>query len=211
MAFSRKALKAMGLTEEQIDSLVELHSESLEGLKAERDTYKKEAEKLAEVQEKLDTATADLDNFKKDDYKAKYETEKAAFEKYKGEIEEKETSSKKTEALKSYLKEQGYSAKGIDKISKYGGYVASLELDENGGIKSADQLAKTIESEWGEYKSNQGNSAYEPTAADGNGNSSFSSMSLADMMKFANDNPNSDDVTSWLKNPTIPTQGGNKE
>ncbi len=54
MALTRKSLKAMGLTDEQIDSVIEMHAETVEALKEQRDTYKADAEKLTEVQAELD-------------------------------------------------------------------------------------------------------------------------------------------------------------
>ena len=46
MALTRKALKAMGLTDEQVDSIVEMHVETTDALKEQRDAFKADAEKL---------------------------------------------------------------------------------------------------------------------------------------------------------------------
>ena len=54
MALTRGLLKGMGLTDEQIGSIIEAHTETVEGLKTERDRYKTEAEKLPAVQKELD-------------------------------------------------------------------------------------------------------------------------------------------------------------
>ena len=152
MAFTRKALKAMGLTDEQIDSLIELHTESTDAIKADRDKYKEDAEKLPDVQEQLSKAKSELDAVKKDDYKGKYEAEKAAHDKLKEDISTKETKTKKSDAFKAMLKEKGYSENAINKITKYGGYVDGIELDDQGTIKEADKLITSIEGEWAEYK-----------------------------------------------------------
>ena len=50
------------------------------------------------------------------------------------------------------LKEKGYSDNAINKITKYGGYVDGIELDDQGTIKEADKLITSIEGEWAEYK-----------------------------------------------------------
>ena len=50
MAMTRKALKAMGLSEEQIDSIIEMHTETVDGLRDQVRTYKADAEKLEGVQ-----------------------------------------------------------------------------------------------------------------------------------------------------------------
>ena len=152
MAFSRKALKAMGLTDEQVDSIIELHTESTDAIKADRDKYKEDAEKLSDVQRQLDEANSKISAAEKDDYKGKYESEKAAHDKLKEDIKAKETTAKKSTAFKAYLKEKGYSDNAINKITKYGGYVDGIELDDEGKIKDSDKLLTSIEGEWGEYK-----------------------------------------------------------
>lgn len=152
MSLTRKALKAMGLTDEQIDSVIDMHTESTDAIKADRDKYKEEAAKLPDVQRQLDEANSKIAAAEKDDYKGKYEAEKAAHDKLKTEVQTKETTAKKSTAFKAMLKEKGYSDNAITKITKYGGYVDGIELDEKGAIKESDKLLTSIESEWGEYK-----------------------------------------------------------
>ena len=53
MALTRKALKAMGLTEEQVDSIIEAHTETVDGLKSQVNAYKADAEKLPGVEKEL--------------------------------------------------------------------------------------------------------------------------------------------------------------
>ena len=43
MSLTRKMLKAMGIEEEKIDQIIEAHSETVDSLKADRDTYKEDA------------------------------------------------------------------------------------------------------------------------------------------------------------------------
>lgn len=184
MAFTRKALKAMGLTDEQIDSLIELHTESTDAIKADRDKYKEEAEKLPDVQRQLNEATSKLEAAEKDDYKGKYESEKAAHDKLKAEIQTKETTSKKENALKSYLKEKGYSDNGISKITKYGDYIKDIELDEDGKIKDAEKLIGKVETEWSEYKPQAGVSNFKPNVPQGTQPAKPTSDIATRMQKF---------------------------
>jgi hypothetical protein len=162
MAFTRKALKAMGLTDEQVDSIIELHTESTDAIKADRDKYKEDAEKLSDVQRQLDEANSRLKAAEKDDYKGKYESEKAAHDKLKADIQTKETKAKKTDVFKAYLKEKGYSDNAITKITKYGGYVDGIELDEEGKITNSDKLMTSVETEWSEYKPQAGTQRHTP-------------------------------------------------
>lgn len=76
MAFTRKFLKALGLTEEQVDSVVEAHTETVDGLKSQMAGYKADAEKLEGVQSELDDLKAKGGG---EDYKSKYDSEHAAF------------------------------------------------------------------------------------------------------------------------------------
>lgn len=100
MALTRKALKAMGLTDEQVDSIIEMHTDTVDGLKADINKYKGDAEKLPRVQEELDNLKAAGDG----GYKEKYEKEHKAFETYKSGVEAKETRAAKEKAVMEYLK-----------------------------------------------------------------------------------------------------------
>lgn len=64
MALTRKLLKGMGLTDEQVDTIIEAHTDTVDGLKADIGRYKADAEKLPGIQKELDdlkrkTLTAD--------------------------------------------------------------------------------------------------------------------------------------------------------
>ena len=74
MALTRKALKAMGLTEEQVDSIIEAHTETVDGLKEQIKTYKADAEQLPAVRKELE----DMKKSDGEDWKSKYDAEKAA-------------------------------------------------------------------------------------------------------------------------------------
>ena len=162
MAFTRATLKAMGLTDEQVQSLIELHTETTDALKADIKKYKEEAEKLPDVQEQLNKAKSDLEAAQKDDYKGKYESEKAAHDKLKSDIEAEKTTAKKSNAFKAYLKEKGYSDTAITKITKYGGYVDGIELDDKDHIKDVEKLQTSIDTEWAEYKPEKKEVKYTP-------------------------------------------------
>lgn len=162
MAFSRQTLKAMGFTDDQVQSLIDLHTEVTDKLKAEIKTYKEEAEKLSDVQRQLDEANSKLKAAEKDDYKGKYESEKAAHDKLKADITAKETTAKKSSAFKAMLKAKGYSENAVSKIAKYGGFIDGVELDEEGKITNSDKLMTSVESEWSEYKPQAGTTRHTP-------------------------------------------------
>ena len=135
MAFSRKTLKAMGFTDEQVESLIEMHSETVEGLKSQMEQYKADAEKLAGVQKELNS----LKEKGGEDFKAKYEKEHADFERYKTDIAGKETERAKKSAVRKYLESKGITGKNLDIAMRgVGTELSAAELD---GDKLKDTTA----------------------------------------------------------------------
>lgn len=150
MAFSRKALKAMGLTDEQVDTLVDMHAETVDALKTQISTYKADADKLADVQKELDSVNEKLKAADTDGFKSKYETEHKAFEDYKADVSKKETDAAKTRAYKALLTAAGLKGeKLIDTVLK-GVDLSKVEL-EGEGLKDADKLTESIKAEWSDY------------------------------------------------------------
>lgn len=82
MALTRAFLKSMTLTDEQISAIIEEHSATVTGLKGEISKYKEDAEKVPDLQKKLE-------DYEKENWKGKYEKEHADFEGYKTEQDKK--------------------------------------------------------------------------------------------------------------------------
>lgn len=135
MAMTRKALKAMGLTDEQIDSIIEMHTETVDGLKDKLKTAEDKANKLDDVQKELDGLKANSG----DDYKAKYEAEKKAFADYKADQTAKETKAAKEKAVKAYFEGKNITGANLD-IAMRGcrDEIGAIELD---GDKIKDTAA----------------------------------------------------------------------
>ena len=146
MALSRKLLKGMGLTDEQVDTIIEAHTDTVDGLKADVSKYKSDAEKLSDVQKELDELKARGD----DGWKEKHDKLKDEFDTYKKDVEAKETHNKKVEAYKAILKDANLSEKGIEKAIKYAEW-DKIELDEGGKVKGASDHIKAVKEEWAEY------------------------------------------------------------
>ena len=135
MAMTRKALKAMGLTDEQIDSIIEMHTETVDGLKDKLKAAEDKANKLDDVQKELDGLKANSG----DDYKAKYEKEHNDFEAYKKGVTEKETKAAKEKAVKAYFEGKNITGANLD-IAMRGcrDEIGAIELD---GDKIKDTAA----------------------------------------------------------------------
>lgn len=157
MALSRKPLKeylvSKGVAPENagdiVDYIIEGHTETVDGLKAERDGYKADADKLPAIQKQLDEAKEAASKETKDPYKVKYEAVKEEFDGYKAEIAKKETLTAKQAAYKQLLADCKISDKRHDAILKIAD-LDNVEL-ENGKIKGADTLAEALKTEWADF------------------------------------------------------------
>lgn len=135
MAMTRKSLKAMGLSDEQIDSIIEMHTETVDGLKEKLKAAEDKANKLDDVQKELDGLKANSG----DDYKAKYEAEKKAFADYKADQTAKETKAAKEKAVRAYFEGKNITGANLD-IAMRGcrDEIGAIELD---GDKIKDTAA----------------------------------------------------------------------
>ena len=126
MALTRKMLKGMGLTEEQADTIIEAHAETVDGLKDQLKTAKEKADKLDGVQKELDDLKAQGDG----GYKEKYEKEHKAFEDYKADVTKKESHATKEAAVKAYLESKHITGANL-KIAMLAvaGKIDGMELD----------------------------------------------------------------------------------
>lgn len=150
MALTRKFLSALGIEADKVDEIITAHTEVTDNLKAERDKYKEDAEKLPNVQAELDKLKAAADKGEKDPYKVKYEALKEEFEAYKTAIETKATTAKKEATYRQLLKECGIAEKRIDAVLRVSD-IDSLEFDDEGKVKDGDKLKESIKTEWSDF------------------------------------------------------------
>ena len=145
MALTRKALKAMNLTDEQVDSIIEAHTDTVDGLKEKIKIAEEKASKLEDVQKELDTLKAAGN----DGYKEKYEKTKKEYDDYKADITAKETQAAKEKAVRAYFEEHKITGANL-KIAMRGAKdeIKSIELDADGKIKNADALNALIKGEF---------------------------------------------------------------
>ena len=146
MALTRKLLKGMGLTDEQVDTIIEAHTDTVDGLKSDLSKYKTDAEKLPGIQKELDELKAKGD----DGWKDKHDKLKGEFDTYKKGVEEKEARAAKESAYRAILKDASLSEKGIEKAIKYADW-DKIELEADGKLKNATDHMKAVKEEWAEY------------------------------------------------------------
>lgn len=145
MSLTRKSLKAMGLTEEQVDSIVDMHAETVNALREEIDRYKTDAQRLAAVEEEPNNLKAKGD----DGWQEKHDAVKKELDDYRAEVAAKETKAAKTTAYRGLLKDIGIDEKRMDTVLK----VADLDAIEMDGesIKDAETLSETLKNEWADF------------------------------------------------------------
>lgn len=141
MALTRKLLKGMGLTDEQIDTVIEAHTDTVTGLQGDIATQKKEVERLQGLETELETLKANGG-----DYKTKYEKIKAEYDTYKADITNKEARAAKAAAYRGLLADAGISDKHVDAIIK----VTDLDALElvDGKFKGEADVKAAIKTEW---------------------------------------------------------------
>ena len=180
MSLTRKMLKGMGLTEEQVDSIIEEHTAVTDALKEQVNQYKKDAEGYQ-------TARKELEDLKAggDDWKERYEAEHKAFEDFKKETEATAERAKVQEAYKALLKAENVSEKRIDKIIKLTDLDA-LKLTKEGRIANEEKVAEDIRNEWSDFivsQSDRGTDVDNPPAAGGKSMTKEQIMAIKDTSK----------------------------
>lgn len=141
MALTRKSLKAMGLTDEQVDSIVEMHAETVDGLKDKLKTAEEKANKLDGVEKELNDLKAQGDG----GYKEKYEKERDDFKAYKADVERKASHATKEAAVKAYLESKNITGANLKiAMRAVGNMIDGMELDGEklAATDSLDELIK---------------------------------------------------------------------
>ena len=145
MALTRKLLKGMGLTDEQIDSIIDAHTDSLEGLQSKVKSLEAEAAEAKDLKKQLE----DLKGGK--DWKAEHDKVKKELDDYRAEQQGKELSAKKRAAYKALLEKVKIDPKRIDTIMKADrDRIEAMELDGD-TVKDEDKLTEGIKADWSDF------------------------------------------------------------
>lgn len=147
MALTIKFLEAMNLTKEQIDAITDEHVATINGLKAERDKFRTDAERLADVEKELETLKTSGG-----DWQSKYEQEHDAFESFKNEQAKKDNRRSVESQFRQLCLDAGISEKRLATVLRASAPdMDSLELDEEGHLKESEKLAEKIKSDWSDF------------------------------------------------------------
>lgn len=148
LALTIKLLKGMGIDDEKIEAIIAAHTETTDGLKADRDKFKKQAEQVPDLQKQLEDAKAAAGD--PDQWKAKYEAEHQAYEEYKGQVAADKAKASKADAYRKLLAEVGVAPNRIDTIMRVTDLDA-VEIGDDGTIKDADTHKDAAKKEWADF------------------------------------------------------------
>ena len=139
MALTRKLLKGMGLTEEQVDTIIDAHTETVDGLKEDLKQAKKDAEEAADLRKQLKTAQDDLKAAQDDGWEEKAKDFEKKYNDLVAENKNKETKAAKESAAKAFFESKGITGNSLE-IAMRGSSaeIAALDLD---GEKIKDSSA----------------------------------------------------------------------
>lgn len=152
MALTRKFLATMGIDGDKIDEIITAHTETVNGLKEERDNYKIDAVNYKKQADELKDVKKELDELKggENPYEEKYKTLKKNFDDFKNDVEKKEVLRNKKTAYKKLLKEIKIDEKRYDSILKVTD-LTEYKLNDKGEFENADEIKKSIENEWSDF------------------------------------------------------------
>ena len=147
LALTRKLLEGMGIEDKAIESIIEAHSETVNGLKADRDKYKEQAAKVPDLQKQLEEAQAASDGT--DEWEQKYNDEHQAFEDFKAQIQTERADAEKAQAYRGMLMAAGIDPKRIDAIMRVTD-LSEVEM-EDGKLKDQGKLEESAKEEWADF------------------------------------------------------------
>lgn len=169
MAITRKFLAALGIEPDKIDEILTAHLDTVNEIKAERDGYKADAEKLPGVQQELDTlkTAAGTDS----GYEAQYNALKTEYEQYKADVEAERDTTKKKAAYREVLRECGIPDKRLDAVLRLID-ADTITLGDDGKVADVENVKTAIKSEWADFipaDENRGAQVPTPPAGTGGG------------------------------------------
>lgn len=173
MALTRKMLTAMGIENDQIDQIIESHTDVTDGLKKEVEELREQASRVPSLEKEIEDLKAAQPT---EDWQAKYDELKTEFDGYKAKVSEEQAAAEKANLYRAMLREAGVEERRIDSIMKVTDLGNVSVVD--GAIASPEEVKQAITEEWGDFitkSSSVGATVEEPPA-------STSAMSKSDIL-----------------------------
>lgn len=193
MALTRNSLKAMGLTDEQVNAIIEGHTETVDALKKERDDWKGKAATVDTLTRERDEALEKLSKA------GDAQTVQKAFDDYKAGVEKEKLNAKKTAALTAAFETAGVKRESFRKAMLKGWDMDKVELDDNGAIKDMDGLKAAVQKDYADFIAAGEDKSLPPNNPPGGGGQAYT---RADIEKMTPDeiNKNWEAISKSLPN-----------
>lgn len=178
MALTRKMLKAMGLEESVIDSIIDAHSETVEALKKQRDDAQAEAGKVEDLTRQLNEANTKLSTAGD---AAKVQ---ADFDAFRQQVENEKQEAKVTEEVTAICKEAGIARESFLRLVSKDFDRSQIQRDKTGAITNRADLVAAVKTNYADYcatTTTEGTPAATPPAGASGG--SGGTMTRADIYK----------------------------
>ena len=140
MSVSRTDLKLIGLNDDQIESVIAAHSETVSALKQKYSELEAKYRSVKENADRLPSVQKELDDLRKEDYKGKYDNLFASVEKGKARAA-KET------AVKAYYEGKNIRGQNLT-IAMRGTDFDALQLDESGNLADTAALDALVDGDF---------------------------------------------------------------
>lgn len=131
-----------------IETLVKAIAKTVGDEFVSKERYKTKLTEIETLREEKQTADDNVTTAEK--WKTKYNALKEDFDAYKKDQDAKVVRSAKEKAYRELLKDVGISEKRLDKVLRLCD-VDSVELDNDGKIKDAADIKKSIKEEWSDF------------------------------------------------------------
>lgn len=176
MALTRNFLKAMGLNDEQVNSIIDAHTDTVDALKKERDDWKGKAATIENLTRERDEAVEKLSKA------GDVATVQKAFDDYKAGVEREKTNAQKSAALAAAFEQAGVKREAFRKAMLKGWDMDAVELDENGAIKDMDGLNATVKKDYADFIATTEDNPVPPNNPPAGGGQKFT---VADIKKMS--------------------------
>lgn len=181
MSLKRSTLEAMGLTAQQIDTIIADHTETVTAIQKERDGFKAQAEELAGVKTQLATANSELEKLKTSGADAA--KVQADFDAYKKQVEAEKTAEKKGGAVRALFKSSGVTRDSLLELLMGKVDLDKVELDDGGKVKDSEAFVKGYRDTYGDCFSTKQEEGTPKTDPPAGGSTDYDSMSDAEYYK----------------------------
>ena len=147
MALTRKMLKAMGLEESVIDSIIDAHSETVEALKKQRDDAQAEAGKVEDLTRQLNEANTKL-SAAGDAAKVQ-----ADFDAFRQQVENEKKEAAETADVLAICKDAGITRDSFLRAVGRDFDRSKIQRGDDGAISNRDALVEYVRKDFADFGS----------------------------------------------------------